>query len=165
VFTALDAQYNPTAYANSGILVRSTNYGSTLVTPTGETTGTKYMRMRYQAGDTMSGNTVEWSPRDDHSLSGSVLTLADLGISAGTTIYGFSIMAGDVNASSASNLVNWNNTSIYPTTTAQWTRAADLLMPGQFAVAVPEPSTYGAIFMGAIGLIWGIIRYRRSRTP
>ncbi len=160
VFTAVDAQFTPTAYANSGLVITAGNYGANLSLPADGTTDS-YVGTRYvNAGNNMSG-TPSVSIDTNQGIAGTLISLADLGISAGTVIYGFSLMGTDVNAASASNLVNWNNTSIFPTNTGHDNGTHDFIMPGIFVRPVPEPSTYGAMFMGLIGLIWGGLRLRR----
>ena len=89
-----------------------------------------------------------------------MISFADLGISAGTTIYGYSLMAGDTAPVSAASLVNWNNATYYPTNTDP-TGYGNMDFMGfgaQISRPVPEPATYGALFMG---LTASVLAWRR----
>src|SRR6185312_1829547 len=116
-------------------------------------------------------------------VGGVVLTMAQLGITSGTTIYGYSIMAADVystgtsavtiNSTVSSDLVNYLNTSIYPTNTSDNTTTGDGNYGGIDLMAVnglefsttkltPEPATYGAVFVGLSLAAFGLLRRRRT---
>lgn len=89
-------------------------------------------------------------------IGGIVFSMADLGITNGTTIYGYSLFGFDTtDAGNSANLINWNNTTYYPanTTGATGTGGIDLAtLNGINFSIVPEPSTYalwGIVLMGA----------------
>lgn len=107
-----------------------------------------------------------------NSLGGVFVPLTDLA-AAGTTIYGFSLVGGDVNAS-GSNLVNWSNTTYFPGNTLNDNDSRDaygnlintspggLDPTGTLAMLysinapvspVPEPSSIAMIAMAAFPLL------------
>ena len=153
----------PTTYANSGLLVPADSFtGGNLNSPTGGTSG-NFERATYTNGDNLSGTAGSVTNIGTGlNLVGILIRFSDLGISAGTTIQGFSLMAGDTAPVSAASLVNWNTTTYYPTNTDPTTYGnMDFMAFGAtISRPVPEPSTYGAILMGlmAVGLGW-----RRAR--
>lgn len=162
--------YNaPTAYANSGLLIQPESFGGPVDTPTG--TNARYVRSTTTSGDnldvsqslaTLDSNSG-WPNNSDLYLVGILITFEDLGIAAGTTIQGFSLMAGDVNASTSSSLVNWSNSSVFRTDTnaATWGNMDFMGFGAQIARPVPEPSTYGAIFVG-LAAAFGLWRRRKK---
>lgn len=154
----------PTTYANTGLLVAADSFGGPIVSPTGGTAG-NFERTTYTNGDNLSGAasgvTALAGPLN---LVGILIRLSDLGITAGTTIQGFSIMAADVAPTTAADLVNWNNATFYPTNTAAaGVGNMDFVGFGaQISRPIPEPSTYGLI------LIAGVIAFvllRRRQAP
>ncbi len=72
-------------------------------------------------------------------------------------------MAGDVVPTTASSLVNYNNSAVYPTNTdpATWGNMDFMGFGGQISRPIPEPSTYGLTFVGLGGALW-FWRRRRS---
>lgn len=136
----------PTAFANTGLLVAPESFGGPINNPQGSDSG-NYRRATFTNGNTLSGTASDITSIGELELVGIMISFADLGIAAGTTIYGYSLMAGDVAPGSAANLVNWNSNTYYPTNTAP-TGYGDMDFMGfgaQIARPVPEPSTYGAI--------------------
>lgn len=159
----------PTAYANSGLLVAPDSFGNPVTTPTG--TNATYLRSTTTSGDNISANqtiaTLDTNSGTANSsdlyLVGIVITFADLGIAAGTTIQGFSLMAGDVAPTTANSLLNWNNSTVYRTDTdsTTWGNMDFMAFGAQIARPVPEPATYGALLIGATCGLLGWRRYRR----
>lgn len=165
-YTAVDGSNIPTTYANTGTLVAPDSFGSPIANPLGG--NATYLRSSTTAGDNLNA-TQSIATLDTNAggfselyLVGIALTFADLGISAGTTIYGYSLMAGDVNATTAASLVNWSNTSVYYNNTdaATWGNIDFMGFGAKIANPVPEPSTYGAILIGVTGafLLWRRLR-------
>lgn len=163
---------SPTAYANTGLLIQPDTFGNPVDTPTG--TNATYLRSTTTNGDNLSSNqsiTVLDSNSgtansNDLYLVGILIRFTDLGLSVGQTIYGYSLMAGDVTASSSSDLVNWNNSSVYLTNTdaTTWGNMDFMGFGAQISRPVPEPSTYGAMFFAAGLVFFGIRRWRASRS-
>lgn len=106
------------------------------------------------------------SESGSQGIGGIVFSMADLGITNGTTIYGYSLFGFDVTGTS-SQLLDWTNTTFYPATTtgATGTGGIDLAtINGINFQIVPEPSTYalwGIVLMGAAAAIH---HHRRRKT-
>jgi len=157
VITGWDSVNNkPTSY---GTLVgQAANWGSTNLV-----SSFNYTLFRYSSGDNLTSNTAS-SETGNQGVGGVVFTLADLGITAGTTIYGYSLFGYDVtDGGNSANLLDWTSTTYYPSTTtgATGTGGIDLLgLNGITFSAVPEPSTY---MLFGTGLMVGAIAFRRWR--
>ena len=154
----------PTTYANAGLQVAADSFsGGDLNSPTGGTNG-NFERTTYTNGDNLSGTGSTTDIGNGLNLVGILIRFSDLGIAAGTTIQGFSLMAGDMNPTTAANLVNWNNTTYYPTNTdaAGYGNMDFMAFGAQISRPVPEPSTYGAMFVGLSAAFFGWRRYRRA---
>jgi hypothetical protein len=163
----------------SGNLVKvtagaSSGYGAALdydPTTAGSQSTFTYQIMRFQGnGDSLSTLTQS-DATSTQSIFGVFISFADLGIANGTTVYGYSIMANDViidppgpGGANIDNLVNWNNATYFPQTTSDTTGSIDLLgVNGRRWI--PEPSTYGAIFLGIGSAFAGLRRWRRNLRP
>lgn len=170
-FTSVDGSNTPTAYVNTGLLVEAGTFGNPVATPDG--TNAKYLRSTTTNGDNLaSGQSIttldanSGTPgANDLYLVGILIRFTDLGLSVGQTIFGYSLMAGDVAASSASDLVNWNNTSVYLTNTDPnaYGNMDFMGFGAQISRPIPEPSTYGAMLLGAGLACFGVRRWRQSR--
>lgn len=167
-FTAVDGAEDldaePTTYANTGLLVAADSFGGPINSPTGGTTG-NFERATYTNGDDLSGAASSVTNIGSGlNLVGILIRFSDLGIAAGTTVQGFSLMAGDTAPTAAADLVNWNNATFYPTgTSSAATGNMDFMGFGAtISRPVPEPSTYGAIFIGLSAAFFGWRRYRRN---
>lgn len=168
VGTVNGASNAPAAYANSGLLIQPDTFGNPVDTPTG--TNARYIRSTTTSGDSLaSGQSIatldsnSGTPNSsDLYLVGILIRFTDLGLSVGQTIYGYSLMAGDVSANTASDLVNWNNSSVYHTNTDpnSWGNVDFMGFGAQISKPVPEPSTYGALLLGAGLAFFGRRRWR-----
>lgn len=122
-----------------------------------------YTLFRYSNGDDLTANTAS-TETGNQGVGGVVFTLNDLGIAAGTTIYGYSLFGFDVtDGGNSANLLDWTSTTYYPsaTTGATGTGGIDLLgLNGITFSAVPEPSTYA---LGGVGVMFAAIAFRRWR--
>jgi hypothetical protein len=166
VFTGWNAGTStPTAYSGNVVEVTAgagSQYGAALdwdpLTAGVQTTFT-YQILRFTSGDSLTPLSIA-DTTSSQSVFGIYISFADLGIAAGTTVYGYSIMANDVTNVTA-NLVNWNNATFYPTDTPDTSGSIDLLgVNGRRYV--PEPSTYGALFIGLTAMYLGWRRWRRG---
>ncbi len=114
-----------------------------------------YALFRYNAGDTLTANTAH-NETGSQGVAGLVFTMANLGVSPGMQIFGYSIFGTDVSGS----LTRWDR---FPTNTNGDTGSGGIDLAGVNGVmftAVPEPSTYAALF-GALTL--GFVAFRRCR--
>lgn len=152
-----------TSYVSTGLLVSPGSYGDALDVP-GTQDNIGYIRSTTNNGDNIGGSqTVATIDTDvsgslgssDLAIVGILVSFTDLGLHVGDVIYGYSLMAGDVVASSASDLIDYTNTSVYlNTTNAGSNPAADYgnvdfaAFGAKISRPVPEPSTYGLVFMG-----------------
>jgi hypothetical protein len=155
----------PVVYSGNVVTVNSTNYGSALdLDPLtgGAQTTRNYTTLRFANGDDLT--TVDATSEVlGTSIAGSFISFADLGIATGTTIYGYSIISPDY-TSNIANLADWTNATYYPTTVPNTqVGGIDLVsFNGTIAKPVPEPSTYGAIFLGGCVTVWWLRRRRSS---
>ena len=153
----------PTAYATAGLFIAPNSFGGLIKNPEGTSTGT-YRRATFTNADNLSGTASGLGSSGLLQMVGIQISFADLGISAGTTIYGYSLMAGDTAPTTAVDLVNWNSATFYPTNTDP-TGYGNMDFMGfgaQIARPVPESSTYGAILLGLGTALVGFRRWRRS---
>ena len=165
VGTVNGATNAPTTYANTGLLVAPDSFGGPLANPGGTTSAT-YRRSTFTSGDSLTGTASGSATAGTLELVGILIRFSDLGITAGTTIYGYSLMAGDVAPASAANLVNWNSSTYFPTNTdpAGYGNMDFMGFGAQVSRPVPEPSTYGALLLaGGLG-VFGLRRLRQRRS-
>lgn len=155
----------PTSYSGNIVSVTSATYGASNLDWDPTTAGVQQTFANYDilrfngTGDNLTPLNLI-NPGTTQGVAGVFISLADLGITAGTTIYGYSIIGPDY-TSTVANLVNWNNATFYPTTTPDTTGSIDLLSFGGRRI-VPEPSTYGALFIGLTAAFLGWRRWRRG---
>lgn len=161
VITGWDSVNNvPTAYGGNLVSIVPSNYGTTNLTSDFD-----YNLFRYSNGDNF--DSPYWNTNSEtgtQGLGGTIVSMADLGIALGTTIYGYSLMAGDVvTGGNMSNLVDWSNATYYATNTSGATGTGGIDLSAVNGVLynrrVPEPSTYGAILIGAT---MGLLYWRRK---
>lgn len=166
VITGWDSvNHVPTSYGGNLVSVTSANYGSNNLVSDFD-----YHLFRSDNGNTLNANNDYWTDNTEtgsQGLGGTIISMSDLGISAGTTIYGYSLMAYDVTTGgNMANLVNWNNTTYYASNTSNATGTGGIDLSAVNGVLynrrVPEPATYGAIFIGLSAAFFGWRRYRRG---
>ena len=159
--TAIDALGNPTAF---GSLVKvASGWGG----PTNPVADQEYRLFRYSNGDNITASTNS-SDVAVQGIGGLVFTAADLGLIAGTEVYGYALMAADVTATNSTQLLNWLDSTYYPTTTDALTGGGGIDLAAfngfQFVV-VPEPITWPAMAaFGAIFAGWNVRRARPARS-
>ena len=97
-------------------------------------------------------------------IGGIVITAADLGLTNGTTIYGYSLMAVDVTAANSAQLLDWTNGTYFPTTTDGNTGGGGIdlaALNGMAFAVVPEPIC-NALLVAFI--IFAMTHYRKQRA-
>ncbi|HEY9249637.1 MAG TPA: PEP-CTERM sorting domain-containing protein [Rariglobus sp.] len=167
-----------TSYVNTGLLVAPGSYGDGLDVP-GSQNNIGYIRSTTTNGDNLSGTqSVTTIDSDvsgslgssDLTIVGILISFADLGLNVGDVIYGYSLMAGDVVASNASQLIDYTNTSVYLNTTnagsnpdADYGNVDFAAFGAKISRPVPEPATYGAVFLAGITTLFAW-RRRPART-
>jgi len=110
--TAVDANGTPTAYAPN---VRSVT-ASTWSTTASICTVSSSKIFQVLEGDSKPR---PLTTTGSQSVKGLFFPCNEFGISVGTYMYGFSIMGGDVTFNNSNDLVNWKNTSVFPTNTTE----------------------------------------------
>lgn len=156
---------SPTTWTFTNALeITAGNYGPALdLDNNGSADSFDFRVLRYNNGDNISSHT-DGAAQFNQSLDGTFIRLSDLGITDGTIIYGYALMAADVTNSGAL-LANWNNTTNYSTGTDSIIGGLDLAaFNGRLARNVPEPSTYGAILLATAAAIIGL-RRRMITSP
>lgn len=123
-----------------------------------------YTLFRYNTGNDLT-TPYDTEAGTNQGIGGIVFNLEAFGIEAGTTVYGYSLFGFDVtDGGNSSNLLDWTNSTYYPTNTsgATGTGGIDLAAINGIAFsAVPEPATYGlAAFAALAG--WSCLRRRRA---
>lgn len=169
VITGWDSSNNvPTSYGGVLVTLSPAHYGAT-----NPTASFDYHLFRYSNGSNLGS--PYWNDNSEtgaQGIGGATISMSDLGIAAGTTIYGYSLLAGDVTAATIgnnmANLVDWNNTTYYSSATDGNSGGGGIDLSAVNGVLynkrVPEPSTYGAIFVGLSAAFFGWRRWRRSQA-
>lgn len=169
VITGWDTATNrPTAYGATKDIAAST-YGTNLAADwvAGGSTETTFEAtfLRFNTDSTLTSLTSSENATGQ-GVGGVFISFADLGLANGTVVYGYSLMAPDVTATNATlaSLVDWNNTSVYLNNTSDTVGSIDLAgFNGRRFV--PEPATYGAIFLFVSVAAIVLHRRRQAAVP
>lgn len=156
--TAVDAAGNPTAYGS--LLKVGAGWGGA-ANPVADF---DYRLFRYNTGSNLTASTAN-TEVGLQGIGGIVITMADLGLTNGTTIYGYSLMAMDVTASNSTQLVDWTNGTFYPTTTDGSTGGGGIDLAGLNGIAfsvVPEAAPSAGL-LGAFALLVSLCQGRQRR--
>jgi hypothetical protein len=175
VFTGFNTTTNlPTAYGGNVIQVAGSEFGTTdLRTPAND-----YGALRYNIADgNILGTLTSYNVLTGAGLKGVFISMADLGIAAGTQVFGYSLMAPDVIGTDGQAtstlitptetlsqlLVNFSNATYFPSTTNDTNSGSiDLMNFNSRLVIVPEPAAYGALsLLGSAVMVFGLRRPRR----
>jgi hypothetical protein len=167
IITGWDSVNNkPSAYASTVITATAAEYAAGNVDST-----FSYYLFRTTNGDTLTPWAFD-TENTSQGIGGIAFTLADFGIAPGTTVYGYSIMASD-DTSNAANLLDWTNSTYYPTDSADAASVGDGNTGGLDLVAVngvmftkhavPEPAVYGACLLGLSAAFVGVRSWRIRR--
>jgi hypothetical protein len=161
--TAIDASGNPTAYGS--LLGVAAGWGGA----TNPIADFNYRLFRYNNGDILTASTAN-TEVGTQGIGGIVITPTDLGLTVGTTIYGYSLMAMDVTATTSAQLLDWTNGTFYPTTTDGTTGGGGIdlaALNGMAFIIVPEPAPSAGLLGAFVALvsICHCVRTRQSRRP
>jgi hypothetical protein len=149
--TSLDGSNNPLTYSNI-VRVASTDYGD----PASSNVTYNVLKavfpadLIYQSGPTTQGR------------GGVFISLQDLGIAADVPIYGYSLFANDLPLSATpADLVDWTNTTFFPTNTAAANGGIELLpITGIAATATVLPTRFTSFEAvendGIVDLRWAV---------
>jgi MYXO-CTERM domain-containing protein len=163
VITGWDSTNNlPTSYA--ALTTVAVGWGTTnLVAPF------TYDLLRYNTGNTL-GVPTSYSETGTQGIGGVYLTLAQLGVSAGTQVFGYSLFGYDVTSGgNSANLVSHANATYYPVNTNGDTGGGGIDLAAVNGVLfsttpVPEPSTYTLCGAGSLAALAFWRRRRRSQA-
>ncbi|HET9857925.1 MAG TPA: hypothetical protein VFP99_08825, partial [Chthoniobacterales bacterium] len=108
--TAIDGAGNPTAFGP--LLIVVPGWGGS----TNAVNDFTYRLFRYSNGNDIS-TSLDSSATAIQGLGGVLITAADLGLTTGSTVYGYSLMGSDVTATNSAQLLDWTNSTYFPTNT------------------------------------------------
>jgi hypothetical protein len=154
--TAIDASGNPTAFG--ALLKVAAGWGAT--NPLADF---NYRFFRYANGDNLTA-TTDSTATATQGIGGVVITAADLGLTLGQTIYGYALMAQDVTATNSTELLDWTNSTFYPTTTDGNTGGGGIdlaAINGLAFAAVPEPVSTSML---VAFILLSILSYWKQRS-
>ena len=167
VITGVDpGTHLPTAYG--GYIKVAANWGGTANLQGNPTN----QLLRYSNGDTLTAltnrSTLTTTDQNTQGVGGIVIKASDFNLPAGTDVYGYSLMAYDVNPTTASDLLNVANTTVYPANTTDAAGGGiDLAAVNGFqAEFVPEPTVLAFLGVGGV-LLTGLMigKNRRQHQP
>ncbi len=159
--TAVDGAGNPIAF---GMLLKVASGWGGATNAFGDM---DYRLFRYSNGDDITA-TTDSTGIGTQGIGGIVITAADLGLVNGTTVYGYALTGYDVTASTSAEILDYLNSTFYPTTTDGNTGGGGIDLAAfngiEFAV-VPEPTAIPAILLvGSIFAGYNYLRARRSHS-
>jgi hypothetical protein len=122
VITGKDASGNPSAYSQV-LSVTASGYNNTdSKNPVADGTYTYFLFKRDGTSDLQVNQHIT-----NQGIGGVGFRFSDFGISNGTTIYGYSIMANDFNSTLGTDVVDYTNTTRFPTNTNETVGGLDPL--------------------------------------
>ncbi len=120
--TGIDINGNPTSFA-SAISVSTASYGNSIAS------FSSYVMRK----DVADANLKPFSYVGAQSIKGIFMRFSDLGIAVGQRVYGYALMAPDVTATTSAQLLDYTNSTYYPTNTSNSIGGLDLASaPGIF---------------------------------
>ena len=156
--TSIDAFGNPTAYGS--LLKVGAGWGGA----SNPVADFDYRLFRYNNGNNITASTIN-TEVGTQGIGGIIIKPIDLGLSVGSLIYGYSLMAIDVTATNSAQLLDWTNSTFYPTTTdgATGGGGVDLAaVNGMLFGVVPEPAPSAAL-LGAFVILVSACHQIRNR--
>lgn len=153
---SVDGSGTPTAFGS--LLKIAGGWGATNAVASAD-----YRLFRYSNGNDIGTSTAN-TETGRQGVGGLLISAADLGLIAGTQIYGYALMAADVSATDSTQLLDWTNGTYYPTTTDGATGGGgiDLASLNGVAFAV-VPETGALLPLLAFGVAFGCAHFRRTR--
>ncbi len=123
-----------------------------------------YTLFRYNANNDLSAATAA-TETGNQGIGGVVFTIGNFNVAPGTPVYGYSLFGYDVtDAGSSANLIDYTNTTFFPTTTDGATGGGGIDLAAVNGItfsAIPEPSTWA---LGGVTLAGLAIAARRRAT-
>lgn len=116
--SAIDASNNPTAYKTAPVSINTADWGDI------GSSSINFTVLRKDAGDAKLRPSNKSSSQN---RGGIFVPFGKLGFSAGQTVYGYSLMGFDVTATTAAQVVNYSNATIFPLTTLDVNGGIDLI--------------------------------------
>ncbi len=148
IVTGVDANGKPTSYG--GFIKVAAGWGAA----TNPIANQSYNLFRYANGDNLTANTSA-TEKQAQGIGGVVIKVSDVTLAPGSQVYGYSLMGNDVNPTTASDLLNVANTTVYPANTSDTTGGGiDLAAVNGLEIReVPEPTAWTLIGIGGFLLI------------
>lgn len=152
--TAIDGSGNPTAFG-SVVTFASGSYGDTDLLPD----TTDWLVLRNNASNPGGGAVSPSAAVNNQPIGGTTIAASasasnkGLGMTTGSTIYGYSLFATDVTGSSSAELLNVTDNTFYPKNTPSNTGAGGIDLVAYTGVAVqviPEPGILGFFALAAL---------------
>lgn len=157
LITAIDGSLTPTAFADTIISVSTNSYG-----PIAGITPFQYDVYRNR----VTGGLPPITPGLDYlansrigpqGIGGVLFKSTDFGLSLGSPFFGYSVFGLDVSATNGAQLVDWLNSTYYPTN-SPFSNDVDMVATGAVIFApVPEPSASalaGLVLCLLVGRRW-----------
>ena len=121
-----------------------------------------YQIFRYNTGND-SADSYANQTGSGQGMGGVIFGIDDFNVSAGTTLYGYSLFGYDVSTGGdTNNLIDWTNATYFPTNTSSTNGGIDLAAVNGISFSVvPEPATWALSGFAAIAL--GLFGRRRRR--
>ncbi|MBO9637431.1 MAG: T9SS type A sorting domain-containing protein [Siphonobacter aquaeclarae] len=160
VITGLDAQKNPSSYATKVVRIGSPDYyvpgqtTNTVYQPTNTAVGNFIILRRDNASSNLQASDLIGA---NQGIGGVLVKYADFNLAAGTKVYGYSVLANDFPVTgTGANVVDYTNTTYFPTNSSDATQAAGNDMATITGV-VRIITIKGNVFRDADGLTNGLV--------
>lgn len=116
--SAIDASNNPSAYKTGPVSINTVDWGDI------GSSSVSYTVLRKDLGDTKLRPSNKSASQN---RGGIFVPFGKLGFSAGQTVYGYSLMGFDVTATTAAQVLNYSNATLFPITTQDVNGGVDLI--------------------------------------
>lgn len=166
LITGLDINGDPISYAPVIVQVTSADYtfpgqtANTVYQPSSTAVGNFIVMRRDHGGDSLRASDLIGA---NQGIGGALIKFSDFGIPAGTTVYGYSVLANDF-AGTGADAVDYTDAAFFPTNSAESTGAAGNDMATVTGV-VKQMRISGNVFHDANGLTDNAINGTGIGTP